>query len=265
MLDKRVVADPFGTVDASADPSKEESILLNRAQTSYYREVTRWFFDRVFTHARPETILEVGCGTGDVLDEACRRAGTEHAKGVGIDLSNHLVSHAENRFPNYVFQTADGRKLPFDGPTFDLVFIATVLVHTDAPEEVLNEAVRVTKPGGMIAVLDQDFETATLYPGQKDLTRRVLNAANDFWANGWIGRKLPSLFHRAGLRDIDVGCFVRIDRSFDAGFFQRIRDWIVQGGFPEHEAKAWYDELCTASAVDEFIFTRNFFSVTGKK
>jgi ubiquinone/menaquinone biosynthesis C-methylase UbiE len=209
--------------------------------------------------------LEVGCGTGDLLDEACRRAGADHATGIGIDLSEHLVARAAERFPQYEFRVADGEQLPFDSQSFDLVFIATVLVHSGAPENILREAARVVKPGGIVAALDQDFETATLYPGQKDLTRRVLNAANDFWENGWIGRRLPSLFRGAGMRYIGVDCFVRIDRTLDAGFFRRIRDWIIESGFPESEAKAWYEELCANATRDEFIFTRNFFSVTGTK
>jgi hypothetical protein len=49
------------------------------------------------------------------------------------------------------------------------------------------------------------WETLTVYPADRVLTRTVLNAWCDRSASGWIGRRLVPLFPRAGLREQEHG------------------------------------------------------------
>lgn len=53
--------------------------------------------------------------------------------------------------------------------------------------------------------------------------------------------------------------------DFDRPFFERMRDWIVEGGFPVEEADIWLDSLSQQTQKDEFLFTRNFYAITGIK
>src|SRR5262249_46849264 len=48
----------------------------------------------------------------------------------------------------------DGHRLPFPDDRFDVVTICDVLHHTSSPEAVLNEALRVLRPGGRILIKD---------------------------------------------------------------------------------------------------------------
>jgi ubiquinone/menaquinone biosynthesis C-methylase UbiE len=242
-----------------------EQVLLDRFET-YYPGIIDWFFQTILPDSTPSKILDVGCGTGHLL-AACDRSlnATVTPSFYGVDLSQYLITNASQRFPSYQFEVADATHLPYPDETFDLVYVAAVLAHVPSGIDILKEMLRVTKVGGTIAVLDQDFETAVLYPGDKQLTRSVLNAATDYWSDGWMGRKLPSMFKHLGLTNIIVDARVRIDRHFDQPFFERIRNWIVEAGFPSEQAERWFSELCQQASVDEFLFTRNWYTVAGIK
>ena len=100
--------------------------------------VDRWFGNRrAFTSAvlpfldgpRP-AILDVGCGSGDVLS-GLRRASGGRALAVGADLK-HL--HLTDAPADVVRVVADARRLPFPPRSFDVVTASLFLHHFDAGE-----------------------------------------------------------------------------------------------------------------------------------
>ena len=99
-------------------------------------------------------ILDVATGTG-------KQAFAFAEKGydvTGIDLSEAMlkVANKKNRYKNVNFQVADATNLPFEDHSFDVASVSFAL-H-DMPltirEKVLKEMVRVTKPEGMIVIVD---------------------------------------------------------------------------------------------------------------
>lgn len=86
--------------------------------------------------------LEIGCGTGEWA-ELVRELGW---KPFGVDLSAGMLRYARGRLP---VARADATRLPFASSTFPAVI--TVMAHTDMPQypEVLVEAARVLRPGGV--------------------------------------------------------------------------------------------------------------------
>jgi SAM-dependent methyltransferase len=256
--------DPFDTIDSESDPAFAENILLERMAGHYYPAVLDWFFDLLPRDAA--TVLEVGCGTGQVLNRLVGRLGADRVeRAVGIDRSVYLAERAAERFGQFEIFAADGARVPLPDEQFDLATTATVLVHAADPGGILREMHRLTRRGGTVAVLDQDFGSAVIYPGDRGVTRRILDAATDFWQDGWIGRKLPSMLHDAGFTVSGFHSTVRIDRAFDQPFFTRIRDWVVAAGFPAAEADRWLDELAEGAERDEFVFTRNFYACTARR
>ncbi|MFC5814825.1 class I SAM-dependent methyltransferase [Nonomuraea harbinensis] len=86
--------------------------------------------------------LEIGCGTG-VHARVVRELGWAP---FGVDLSERMLRHARGRLPTL---RADAARLPFaDGR---LPAVIAVMVHTDMPRypQVLREAARVLRPGGL--------------------------------------------------------------------------------------------------------------------
>lgn len=87
-------------------------------------------------------VLEVGCGTGLLLQRAAQRA--SHA--AGIDISPGMLQLAQKRGLDVV--QADATALPFADDSFDLVYSFKVLAHVQDIQKALEEIARVTAPGG---------------------------------------------------------------------------------------------------------------------
>jgi ubiquinone/menaquinone biosynthesis C-methylase UbiE len=104
-----------------------------------------------------DTILDVGCGSG-VLDRwlARRTNGAHHI--VAVDIHRELLREAtalaqqEGLAGLIEFQEGNAEALPFANDTFDVTLSATVMELLDA-DRMLHELIRVTKPGGRIAVI----------------------------------------------------------------------------------------------------------------
>lgn len=113
--------------------------------------------DRVvdFTNARSGSrILDIGTGTGK---QAFAFAKTGH-EVVGIDLSEDMLNVAKrkNKYENVKFQIADAAHLPFEDKRFDVCCVSFALHDMLATirEKALKEMSRVTKPNGMVVIVD---------------------------------------------------------------------------------------------------------------
>lgn len=103
---------------------------------------------------RGRRLLEVGSGYGTFVRVARKHYGIE-AWGIepgtegfdtSVEISRDILREAG--LPPESIIDGCGEDLPFPDGHFDLVFSSTVLEHTADPELVLDEAVRVLRPGG---------------------------------------------------------------------------------------------------------------------
>lgn len=89
----------------------------------------------------PQSVLEVGCGTGVVIAEVARLGiGQKH---VGVDLADP-DSHRDAEASAIDLQQSNGDRLPYDDNEFDLVFASHVVEHVLEPRTFLAEVSRVT-------------------------------------------------------------------------------------------------------------------------
>ncbi len=89
-------------------------------------------------------VLEVGCGTGLVLERIAQFA----SKAKGIDLSPGMLEKARARGLDVVEGSAT--ELPFDDESFDVTCSFKVLAHVQDIERALSEMARVTRIGGVV-------------------------------------------------------------------------------------------------------------------
>lgn len=97
-------------------------------------------------HCEGREVLELGCGTGLLLEEVARVA----SRAVGVDLSPGMLEKARAKGLDVVEGSVTS--LPFPDASFDVVYSFKVLAHVEAVDRALAEAVRVTRPGGTIVL-----------------------------------------------------------------------------------------------------------------
>lgn len=121
---------------------------------SYERERHRGyhaFLDRqevqsVADLVRGADVLEVGCGTGLILQRLAPLA----RRVAGVDLSFAMLRKARERAPSVV--QASALSLPFPDASFDVVVSFKVLAHVPDIPAALAEMARVVRPGGHLAL-----------------------------------------------------------------------------------------------------------------
>ena len=120
---------------------------------------------------RGDAILDVGCGGGlvatsiasDVLRADVRRADARRTV-VGVDPSLSQVrrmARRGRRDPRVWPVRARAEGLPFEEDTFDSVFSSCAWKHWPDPASGLAECVRVTRPGGVLLVIEIDGASST--------------------------------------------------------------------------------------------------------
>ncbi len=97
-------------------------------------------------------VLDVACGTGNLALLAAERG----AAVSGLDLAGNLIAQAQQRAAaarlNITFTQGDAEALPYADASFDLVVSMFGVMFAPRPEMAAAELLRVTKPGGMIAL-----------------------------------------------------------------------------------------------------------------
>ncbi len=93
-------------------------------------------------------VLDIGAGTGRI-GKAFIAAGDFY---VGVDTSAAMLQEFPTNLANSLLALADGRQLPFCNGVFDVVLLMQVLSGVGDGQSILNEARRVLRPGGSIAV-----------------------------------------------------------------------------------------------------------------
>lgn len=102
-----------------------------------------------FTRYHGKKVLEVGVGAGtDHLQWV--RAGAEC---YGVDLTDTAIKTTSQHLALYGLQShlqrIDAEELPFESNTFDVVYSWGVIHHSEHPERITREILRILKPGGV--------------------------------------------------------------------------------------------------------------------
>lgn len=112
----------------------------------------------VFKRDKPQHLLDVATGTGDM---ALRAAKMLHPQKItGIDLSENMLQIGRKKISNYKSATqiellqGDSETINFGDDTFDGVMAAFGVRNFENLEQGLAEMRRVLKPGGLLVVLE---------------------------------------------------------------------------------------------------------------
>jgi SAM-dependent methyltransferase len=193
---------------------------------------------------RGDSVLDVGCGTGDDLRSLADIVGPE-GRVVGIDVSEHLVAEARRRTrdqPAIEVVTADAHAMPFGVGEFSATRADRVLMHVEDPAAVLAQMAGSTRPGGRMVVVEPDWDTLIVDSDDMAIARRVVRAQADTIRHPDIGRRLMRLASGAHLT-VDAVRFttipVRDAAMADAAF--RLRFAVER--LDDHTVWRWWETL----------------------
>jgi len=95
-----------------------------------------------------ESFLDLGCACGHVAAYVTRTRGW---KGVGVEVNTPLLAEARTYYPRLQrLVAASGTALPLASGLFDVVFLLEVLEHVPDQKTLIEEILRVLKPGGWL-------------------------------------------------------------------------------------------------------------------
>jgi SAM-dependent methyltransferase len=112
-------------------------------------------------------VLDLGCGVGSITLDLAEIVAPGQVVGIDRDADQLAVAREMARqrgLGNTRFDVADAYALPFPDDTFDAALAHTVLLHLREPVQVLRELRRVVRPGGVVAISDDDFGTVLVSP-----------------------------------------------------------------------------------------------------
>ena len=129
---------------------------LETGSHDFFKEVERYRFDKLdylpkvidYNAYADKSVLDIGCGLATDLSRFAKGG----ADTTGIDIAPQAIELAKQNFElrglNGRFETMDGEALEFAENSFDFVYCHTVLHFTPEPQRMIDEVLRVLKPGG---------------------------------------------------------------------------------------------------------------------
>ena len=143
MTDARALNDP---AHVRVQYENEEGLAARKAA---YRDVTgpdpREAAFAAVVESSPTTVLEVGCGEGELAERLTRETS---ATVVAIDQSERMVELTRGRGVDA--RVADVQDLPFADGAFEAVLAGWMLYHVPDLDQGLGEVARVLAPGGCL-------------------------------------------------------------------------------------------------------------------
>ena len=203
-------------------------------------------------------ILDAGCGTGEISSRLAELF--PRARVLGIDIIDKHLELARSRYqylaPRLSFEHQSVFRVNAADHAFDLTVCRHVLHSIPYPDRVLAELARVTRPGGYLHLIPEDYGMIHFQHGAPDL--------RDFWheaparfgaATGtdlFIGRNTYGILAAMDLEEITVDYViddtVRVPRETFAAILEAWRDGyagLIDELVPlgSNSARAYFDQM----------------------
>jgi ubiquinone/menaquinone biosynthesis C-methylase UbiE len=123
----------------------------------------------------PTSYLDIGCYDGSITKSVSNYFKLNKAQTHGVDIS------AYTDYTDITFNIYDGKILPYDNASFDMITCLMVLHHIDNIKILISEIHRVMKPNGIIILHEHDVNTQE--EGQ------LLDIMHDFYDYVWNDNK----------------------------------------------------------------------------
>ena len=190
-----------------------------------------------YTLPNAPAILDAGCGTGEIssrLAEAFPQANI-----IAVDIIDEHLELARSRYADFgvrlKFEHQSIYEFPYENDRFDLTVCRHVLHSIPHADRAIAELVRVTRPGGYLHLIPEDYGMLHFQCGRLD--------PSDFWnvvpkhfgamtnTDLFIGRDIYNILAAMNLREIRVDYVIvdtiRVRRDIFAQIIEAWRDGYV--------------------------------------
>jgi SAM-dependent methyltransferase len=253
---------------AAADHDSERAYLITRLEPK-----------------RGDSILDLGCGTGEDLERILQaHAGV---RVVGMDIWEKMLRVARRRLSRHLKRGAAelivgdaGERLPFPSKHFDSVFSSELLECLPAGKRIglLREIHRVLKVGGRVLAAHTDWDTQVWNARDRTLERRLVHAFCDWtqgWmatSDGWMGRRLLGLFRQSNVfRHLEVDAYLLTNDRFkpDSYGYARAQDLLAlataKKGVRRGDATRFIRDLKSQDRLGAYFYSVTRYVVMGRR
>lgn len=218
-----------------------------------------------------DAALDIGSGTGSEVIAFAKAVGDD-GEALGVEPDPNLLASAERRAREAKvaarFVPGDAYGLPFSTDIFDAVLCERVFQHLTASGRAASEIARVLRPGGRAVVVDADWGTAIVHPGEHRVVRSVMDTLISNTTNPFAGRRIAGLLSKAGLVVDEVGSHALVqDRSVGAGsLVAKVAAMAVaRGSITPAEREQLLAELDAGAAAGDIHLSVTMFAVLAHK
>jgi len=148
MSSTSVTVDREGTVTGNTyDKYGSTNPVVRRLMATFERTL-----DELFVRADPQSLLDVGCGEGVLVERWARRLGERRVVGIDLDDPALQAEWEKRQAPNLEYRVMKAENLPFADGEFDAATAIEVLEHVPDPEHTVAEMARVAQRWLLVSV-----------------------------------------------------------------------------------------------------------------
>lgn len=227
-------------------------------------------------------VLDVGCGTGNVVLSAARR--WPKAILTGLDASDGMLAVAERERASLdrsiadrvSFVASDAAALPFPDGSFDVAMTAFVVQLVGDRPAVLREMRRVLRPGGLLGICGW-LEAGYVFPADRELDAALADAGVEQppmteVRAGWYvsAEQAEGELVESGFAEVAV-LPATLNHAWTAQDYLAYRVMrrdieLVEAMTPEQERRflASYEKRLAALSPDELVYRAAVMSITAR-
>lgn len=168
-----------------------------KIRNNYYHKYLENFCR--FLIPKDKLVLEIGCGTGDLL------ASVEPKKGLGIDIADQLIKKARIKYPSLKFEVGDAQNLSLQDK-FDYIIASDLIGNLDDVQRSFEELHKVASARSRIIITYYNF----LWEPFLKIAEKLNLKMPQPWQNWLSSKDIENLLFLADLEVIKMGTMLLI-------------------------------------------------------